>query len=42
MCVIYREEQERSKWEEMNATIKFAAGHNGDGGGGGSVEVIES
>ena len=34
------EEEKRDKWEEVNAAIKFVAGHNRDGGGGGPVEGI--
>ena len=41
----WSEEEEyegRGKWEDVSAAIYFAAGHNGDGGGEGHVEVIES
>ena len=30
------------KWEEVSVSIEFSAGHNGDGGGRGHVEVRES
>ena len=32
----------RCKWEYASAAIEFAAGHNGDGGCGYPVEVIDS
>ena len=35
-------EEERGKWEDISTAIGFVAGNNGDGGGGGSVEDIES
>ena len=31
------EEEGRGNWEDISAAIEFAAGHNGDGGGGVSV-----
>ena len=30
----YKDEEERSKWEEVRATIKLFMRHNRDGGGG--------
>ena len=36
------EEEGRSKWEDNSAVIEFAAGHNGDRGGGGPVEGRKS
>ena len=32
------EDEGRGEWEDFRAAIEFAAGHNGDGGGGGHVE----
>ena len=32
----------RDKWEDVSATIEFATGRNGDGGGGGPVEGRKS
>ena len=34
----FTKEEDRGKWEDISAAIKFVAGNNGDGGGGGSVE----
>ena len=36
------EDEGRDKWEYVSAAIEFAAGHNGDGGGGYPVEGRES
>ena len=36
------EEEGRGKWENFSAAIEFTVGHNGDGGGGGPVEGIDS
>ena len=36
------EDEGRGKWEDVSAAVDFAAGHNGDGGGGGRVEGRES
>ena len=36
------EDEWRGKWEDVSAAIEFAAGHNGDWGGGGPVEGRES
>ena len=38
----FPKEEERGKWEESSAAIKFVVGHNGDGVVGGSVEGRES
>ena len=35
------EDEGRGKWEDVRSEIEFVAGHNGDGGGGGPVEVRE-
>ena len=39
---VEEEDVGRVKWEDISAAIDFAAGHNGDGGGGGPVEGRES
>ena len=38
----WEEDEGRGKWEDVSATIDFAAGHNVDGGDGGPVEGRES
>ena len=36
------EDEGRGMWEDFRSAIEFAAGHNGDKGGGGPVEGRES